>query len=130
MSLHGLGGPSKHNAAEEFWRQRLAKEAKAAEAKATSDSRVSSGFAPAQRSAYVAAEPLIPRAGDYRCARLPPPLAPRPRGPRPSPPVAHMRPIQWRRLPQLRGDVAELPFRRRRDCAARLAARPRGRVVA
>ena len=59
MSLHGLGGPSKHNAAEEFWRQRLAKEAKAAEAKATSDSRVSSGFAPAQRSAYVAAEPLI-----------------------------------------------------------------------
>ena len=91
MSLHGLGGPSKHNAAEEFWRQRLAKEAKAAEAKATGDSRVSSGFAPAQRSAYVAAEPLIPRAGDYRCARLPPPLAPRPRGPRPSPPVAHTR---------------------------------------
>ena len=54
MSLHGLGGPSKHNAAEEFWRQRLAKEAKAAEAKATSDSRVSSGFAPAQRSACAA----------------------------------------------------------------------------
>ena len=123
MSLHGLGGPSKHNAAEEFWRQRLAKEAKAAEAKATSDSRVSSGFAPAQRSAYVAAEPLIPRAGDYRCARLPPPIGSRTL-------LFVARPIQWRRLPQLRGDVAELPFRRRRHCAARLAARPRGRAVA
>ena len=132
MSLHGLGGPSKHNAAEEFWRQRLAKEAKAAEAKATSDSRVSSGFAPAQRSAYVAAEPLIPRAGDYRCARLPPPIGSRTLlfVARPPPPAAHTRPIQWRRLPQLRGDVAELPFRRRRHCAARLAARPRGRAVA
>jgi len=50
--------------------------------------------------------------------------------PAPPPPAAHTRPIQWRRLPQLRGDVAELPFRRRRHCAARLAARPRGRAVA
>ena len=31
MSLHALGGPSKHNAMEEFWRERLAKEARAQE---------------------------------------------------------------------------------------------------
>ena len=132
MSLHGLGGPSKHNAAEEFWRQRLAKEAKAAEAKATSDSRVSSGFAPAQRSAYVAAEPLIPRAGDYRCARLPPPLAPR-RSHAPHP-VAETAATSRRRRRAAFSPAAGLccPARReaaRASCSVRQGLQPPGATV-
>jgi hypothetical protein len=68
MSLHALGGPSKHNAQEEFWRQRLAKEANPASASTVTygDSRVSAGFGAAQRTRFVPTEPLIPRAGDYR----------------------------------------------------------------
>lgn len=67
MSLHGLGGPSKHNAQEEFWRQRIAKETNVKEGRCSwGDSRISAGFGTAQRTAFVPTVPLIPRAGDYR----------------------------------------------------------------
>ena len=68
MSLHALGGPSKHNAMEEFWRERLAKEANPAAASTVTfgDNRLAAGFGAPQRTAFVPSEPLIPRAGDYR----------------------------------------------------------------
>ena len=68
MSLHALGGPSKHNAQEEIWRQRLEKEANPAKASTVTygDSRISAGFGTAQRTSFVPTVPLIPRAGDYR----------------------------------------------------------------
>ena len=68
MSLHALGGPSKHNAMEEFWRERLAKEANpcAASTVTFGDNRIGAGFGAPQRQQFVPSEPLIPRAGDYR----------------------------------------------------------------
>ena len=74
MSLHALGGPSKHNAMEEFWRERLAKEANPAAASTVTfgDNRLAAGFGAPQRTAFVPSEPLIPRAGDYRCVERTP----------------------------------------------------------
>jgi hypothetical protein len=50
---------------EEFWRERLQKEANplAASTVAFGDSRVGAGFAAPRRTQFVPSEPLIPRAG-------------------------------------------------------------------
>ena len=70
MANHALGGPSKYNAAEEFWKQRITKEANRPDP-ASADPRNTASFANT-RSTLLGFPPsgvatrVIPRAGNFR----------------------------------------------------------------
>jgi hypothetical protein len=67
-----MAGASKHNSLEEFWRQRIVREARVEATRVEpmgggyADARLGSSFGAGQRSAAVVSAPIVPRAGDYR----------------------------------------------------------------